>query len=364
MNNGITQYGGGGGGGLTGAENGLHLDGEKVLLGGQLNKNTEVKLFGHNLIFSETGSIALLWDKPGFYNSQVSSLSIGQGAIAGGNFSIAIGREAGASGVESICLSPGKATALADGSIAIGRFVRTLSPAIGSIIIGGGLGNISQLDTNVPHSISMGFARTEGKTNPDLFIKENAVGVGINNPTAYLHIKQGGPLPNHAPLKFSTGPLLTTPELGAVEFDGKHLFLTSSMWSLKRDKILTSNFYVENEDIQLYSYRDDIDIDGVGIETNSYINFNTHSNINLITLVCETNTESEHIPSKETSIKMSLDSIKIKSDNIFFSGDKISFFSAIPQFKQIVSGSKSDTTALTSLLTALSNLGLITNSTT
>ncbi len=50
------------------------------------------------------------------------------------------------------------------------------------------------------------------------------MGIGLTSPTAYLHLKAGTASANTAPLKFTTGVLNTTPENGAVEFDGTHFY--------------------------------------------------------------------------------------------------------------------------------------------
>ncbi len=44
------------------------------------------------------------------------------------------------------------------------------------------------------------------------------VGIGTTSPTAALHLKAGTTAANTAPLKFTSGDLLTTPEVGSVEF--------------------------------------------------------------------------------------------------------------------------------------------------
>uniref|UniRef100_A0A6M3K7W2 Putative tail collar domain protein n=1 Tax=viral metagenome TaxID=1070528 RepID=A0A6M3K7W2_9ZZZZ len=44
------------------------------------------------------------------------------------------------------------------------------------------------------------------------------VGIGTTSPTAVLHLKAGTAAANTAPLKFTSGALLTTPEAGAMEF--------------------------------------------------------------------------------------------------------------------------------------------------
>jgi hypothetical protein len=71
------------------------------------------------------------------------------------------------------------------------------------------------------------------------------VGIGTTSPTALLHLKAGTASANTAPLKFTAGTNLTTPEAGAMEFDGTNLYFTpsatrqtvtlSSDSSLKRD---------------------------------------------------------------------------------------------------------------------------------
>ncbi len=54
------------------------------------------------------------------------------------------------------------------------------------------------------------------------------IGIGITNPTAYLNLKAGTITAGTAPLKFTSGPLLTASEAGAVEYDGSHLYFTAT----------------------------------------------------------------------------------------------------------------------------------------
>ncbi len=56
----------------------------------------------------------------------------------------------------------------------------------------------------------------------------NRLGVGTATPTAALHLKAGTATANTAPLKLTAGTNLTTPEAGALEFDGTRLFYTTS----------------------------------------------------------------------------------------------------------------------------------------
>jgi hypothetical protein len=67
--------------------------------------------------------------------------------------------------------------------------------------------------------------------NSNALIKVNSsgnVGIGTTSPTAALHLKAGTASAGTAPLKFTAGTNLTTPEAGAVEFNGTDLYFTPS----------------------------------------------------------------------------------------------------------------------------------------
>lgn len=62
-----------------------------------------------------------------------------------------------------------------------------------------------------------------------IYIKSNGnVGIGNVNPSAILQLKAGTAAANTAPLKFTSGINLTTPEAGAVEWNGTNLFVTQT----------------------------------------------------------------------------------------------------------------------------------------
>ena len=65
---------------------------------------------------------------------------------------------------------------------------------------------------------------------PDAFSINNTgnIGVGRDNSTARIHIAASSGAANTAPLKLTAGTNLTTPEPGAIEFDGTSLFYTTS----------------------------------------------------------------------------------------------------------------------------------------
>ena len=84
-----------------------------------------------------------------------------------------------------------------------------------------------------------GYARINvGNANASLDFQMNSstkatitqagnVGIGTTTPTAVLHLKAGTAAASSAPLKFTAGTNLTTPEDGAIEFDGNSLFFTT-----------------------------------------------------------------------------------------------------------------------------------------
>jgi hypothetical protein len=66
-----------------------------------------------------------------------------------------------------------------------------------------------------------------GGGSPVLFTTGNKLRIGNGTtPTAILHLTAGTASANSSPLKFTSGTNLTTPEAGAMEFDGTHLYIT------------------------------------------------------------------------------------------------------------------------------------------
>ncbi|MEK7541026.1 MAG: hypothetical protein AAB529_02185, partial [Patescibacteria group bacterium] len=55
-----------------------------------------------------------------------------------------------------------------------------------------------------------------------------ALGVGVTSPTAILHLKAGTTAASTAPLKFTSGTSMTTPEAGAMEFTTDTLYFTTT----------------------------------------------------------------------------------------------------------------------------------------
>ncbi len=53
------------------------------------------------------------------------------------------------------------------------------------------------------------------------------VGIGVTSPTAMLHLPASTTAAGTAPIKITSGTLMTTPEAGAIEFDGTSLYYTN-----------------------------------------------------------------------------------------------------------------------------------------
>jgi len=89
---------------------------------------------------------------------------------------------------------------------------------------------------------SVTFTRNWGiGTNGNLQVQGSAYfGAATTAPTALVHLSAGTASASTAPLKFTSGTNLTTPEAGAVEFDGTNYFVTSSTTRYTVAKVLTA----------------------------------------------------------------------------------------------------------------------------
>jgi hypothetical protein len=69
---------------------------------------------------------------------------------------------------------------------------------------------------------------------------EGQLGIGITSVTANLHLKAGTATAGTAPLKFTAGTNLTTPENGAVEYDGTNYYATAGGVRYQLAKVLST----------------------------------------------------------------------------------------------------------------------------
>lgn len=68
---------------------------------------------------------------------------------------------------------------------------------------------------------------TSGNTNQFYLAADGTTGFGTASPTAVLHLKAGTATASTAPLKFTAGTALTTPETGAMEFNDGRFYITN-----------------------------------------------------------------------------------------------------------------------------------------
>jgi hypothetical protein len=88
---------------------------------------------------------------------------------------------------------------------------------------------------NIDSSNTLNITTSTGDTSY-YFLRGNKFGIGINA-TARLHVVGGTATANTAPIKFTAGTNLTTPEAGTIEFDGNSLFFTTGS---TRSTVLTN----------------------------------------------------------------------------------------------------------------------------
>lgn len=101
------------------------------------------------------------------------------------------------------------------------------------------------------------------------YIRRGNFGVGVAQPSALIHLKAGTATASTAPLKFTSGTNLTTPESGAVEFDGTNYFATSSGVRYTLAKTLTGSASLDFTAGARLSH--DLTITVTGATTNDFV---------------------------------------------------------------------------------------------
>lgn len=85
------------------------------------------------------------------------------------------------------------------------------------------------LPTKIEFTVTEPNDTNVGEHDPEFVISSSGnVGIGLNGPSAVLEIKAGTSSANSAPLKINAGTNLSTPEAGAMEYDGTNLYFTPS----------------------------------------------------------------------------------------------------------------------------------------
>ena len=99
---------------------------------------------------------------------------------------------------------------------------------------------------------------------------QDRIGIATPSPTARLHLPAGTATANTAPLKFTSGANLTTPEAGAVEWDGTNLYITQTTGPTRKTIAYTTDI---------------LSIQEITPATSTTITIDQQSKINAITVV-------------------------------------------------------------------------------
>lgn len=82
--------------------------------------------------------------------------------------------------------------------------------------------NVASLSASLHNNIIIADGGGNRRINVD---SAGNVGISVNSPTAALHLKAGTATASSAPLKFTSGTLLTTPEAGALEYASNTFYI-------------------------------------------------------------------------------------------------------------------------------------------
>jgi hypothetical protein len=121
--------------------------------------------------------------------------------------------------------SSGNATSIASQTGTGTKFVVDTSPTIVTPTIASLIGN--KIYPSDDSTTAIQINKADGTTNVvNVDTTNRRVGIGTTAPTAYLHLKAGTATASTAPIKLTAGTVNTTPEAGAIEFDGTDYFIS------------------------------------------------------------------------------------------------------------------------------------------
>lgn len=176
-----------------------------------------------------TGNLAIGNDALNGVTTTTNSVAVGTSAIGTptGERNTALGANAmlgapGSTAERNLALGYGALAAVSSGSrnTVVGTSAgATTTSGSDNILIGYNVQLPSATDSNYMNIGNLIY----GKLGSNL-----QVGIGVTGPTARLHLQAGQATAGKAPLKLNAGVNLTTPEAGAVEFDGANLYFTTA----------------------------------------------------------------------------------------------------------------------------------------
>lgn len=99
------------------------------------------------------------------------------------------------------------------------------------------------------------------------------IGVGNSSPTAWIDLPSSSEDAGTAPIKLATGTLMTTPEAGAIEYDGNHLYYTTS--SGARQQLSSAlpgiPYYQELHAVQILTDGLEVQTGGLVVNSNDFV---------------------------------------------------------------------------------------------
>jgi len=221
---------------VVGADNLTHTAGSEGYY------NTAIGYFAlHDITTSyfntAVGAHALENLTTGIYNTAVGQLALGD--VSTGQFNTAVGMQA-------LVLNTGSY------NTALGLFAGANNIAGDSNVFLGSQAGKSELGSNKLYIdvVDTATPLIYGDFSTNEITVNGQLGIGVSPPTAYIHLPAGTVAAGTAPLKMTTGTLLTTPEAGVLEYDGTGIYLTNTnhrrFISQAADSIITATSVSNN----------------------------------------------------------------------------------------------------------------------
>ena len=167
------------------------------------------------------GKQAMLNNADGFENIAIGLSSLRTNIDGTGN--IAIG--------SNTCGTNGEGSISRNVAIGINAGSKLSNDAQKNIMIGGSCGGNTTTGSNnilIGDSVNAPTAESSNHLNIGNLIYGDMsswkMGIRVQTPTAFLHVRQGNT--ETPPLKIDKGSITTTPQVGAIEFNGDRLFIT------------------------------------------------------------------------------------------------------------------------------------------
>lgn len=153
-----------------------------------------------------------------------------------------------------------------------------------------------------------------GMTQANITLHVAATGIQQTTPTAKLHIGGGTIAAETAPLKFTQGVNMTTPEAGAVEWDGTNLFITQTTGPTRKtiaytDSAITGNINMSQLVSGTFSNNGSGGLTGT-LATSDFMQFNYNGGVT--GFIINDLANSAVIYSKDTTQSVSVDNVQVR----------------------------------------------------